>query len=157
VLGDKALLPAVLGGWKNTPALGRLKQVRAFVVSVAPEKPAKLLGGFRCPDEAAAKKVEQQDLAPRANDKGKGFKYSRDKVWLTVRLKVDAAGPGCGKTLKVKDEVAGKKVKWPGCGQVLRVGALAVLARVTVASGSRARVRAGERYGGQVNTSEGLR
>jgi WD40 repeat protein len=33
--------------------------------------------------------------------------------------------PGCGKTLKVKDEVAGKKVKCPGCGQVLRVGALA--------------------------------
>src|SRR3954468_19132818 len=32
---------------------------------------------------------------------------------------------GCGKNLKVKDEVAGKKVKCPGCGQVLRVPVLA--------------------------------
>jgi len=26
---------------------------------------------------------------------------------------------GCGKTLKVKDELAGKRVRCPGCGQVV--------------------------------------
>jgi hypothetical protein len=31
------------------------------------------------------------------------------------------ACPGCGKQLKVKDELAGKKVKCPGCGCVAQV------------------------------------
>jgi hypothetical protein len=117
--------PRFVAGRRAVTPPGATSGARRTLPLGGPGEAGEAAGGFRCPDEAAAKKVEQQDLAPRANDKGKGFKCSRDKEGLSVRLKVDAAGPGCGKTLKVKDEVAGKKVKCPGGGQVLRLEALA--------------------------------
>ena len=51
-------------------------------------------------------------------------------VFFLRGRKVDAqlpnfACPECGKQLKVKPELAGKKVKCPGCGEVLRVPARA--------------------------------
>ena len=36
---------------------------------------------------------------------------------------ISFACPACGKPLKVKDEVAGKRVKCPGCGKALVVPA----------------------------------
>ena len=36
-------------------------------------------------------------------------------------MSVTFACPGCGKSIKVRDELAGKKGKCPGCGAILTV------------------------------------
>jgi hypothetical protein len=85
------LLPVLLANFKDTPVLGRIEQVRGFALGVLPEKPLKLQGAFRCADEATARKIEEQDLAPRAKKEPGRFKYGRDGAWLDVQWKLDAS------------------------------------------------------------------
>ena len=49
----------------------------------------KVRGEFRCLDEATAKKLEAEELAPRAK-KDETFKYSREGAWLSAQWTVDA-------------------------------------------------------------------
>lgn len=46
--------------------------------------------------------------------------------------------PGCSKQIKVKDELAGRKVKCPGCGTPIPVRAASVSLAVTVPESGKA-------------------
>jgi hypothetical protein len=83
----KTWLPALAAGAKEVPLAARLGEVKTFAVWLTPSRPAKLMGAFRCADEAAARRIEEAELAPRA--KGVSFKHSRDGAWLDVQLTLD--------------------------------------------------------------------
>jgi hypothetical protein len=85
----KTILPALLGASKGTPMLGKLDQVRTFAIGYVPGKPTKAIGAFRCRDEAAAKKLEAEELLPRKKQ-DESFGYAREKEWLSAQWKVDA-------------------------------------------------------------------
>jgi len=53
----------------------------------------------------------------RLQSKRAGFLWAEGKVAMPITVKCEA----CGKTLKVKDELAGKRGKCPGCGAVVHV------------------------------------
>lgn len=87
---SKTIVPTLLGRLEGTPVLGKLKEVRTFGVGVVPDKPMKAEGAFRCRDEAAAMKLEKEDLQPRKEkDKSLQLQYARDKEWLTAQWIVE--------------------------------------------------------------------
>ena len=85
---SKTMVPALLGSFKGAPMMGKIKEVRTFAVGIVPDKPMKAEGAFRCRDEAAAKKLEMEELQPRAG-KDASFKYARDREWLTAQWDVE--------------------------------------------------------------------
>jgi hypothetical protein len=87
----KTWLPALLARRKDVPVLGRLEQVRTFALWLVPSRPAKLAGAFRCGDEAQARKVEAEELAPREKEHPETFKYTREGAWLDVQLTLGQA------------------------------------------------------------------
>ena len=86
---EKTVLPVLLGGLKDAPVMDRLKQVSTFALWLQPDQPPKVLGAFRCADEKIAKQIEHQDLAARLKKNPEAFKFSRDKEWLNVQMKMD--------------------------------------------------------------------
>jgi hypothetical protein len=95
---DRTVLPVLLEEVKGPPVLARLKEVRSFAVWVQPEKPVKVHGAFRCASEAAARRIEQQDLAPRRQANPDTFAFSRNGAWLDVQMKGNLEAPlGGGK------------------------------------------------------------
>jgi hypothetical protein len=91
---EQTLLPKLLSGWKRLPVLSQLKAVRTFAVALEPGRPARLFGSFRCADETSARRIEQQELAPRQKADPKGFTFNRDNEWLSVQMTVDVGGGG---------------------------------------------------------------
>jgi hypothetical protein len=89
---QQTLLPTLLAGWKGLPVLHRFKDVRTFAIAIQPEKPARLIGVFRCADEASARRIEQQELVPRRKADPETFKFSREGEWLSVQMTVDLGG-----------------------------------------------------------------
>ncbi len=89
------MLPILLKDWKTVPVIGHLKQVKTFALSLQTEKPARLLGEFRCADEASAKRMVEEELTPRQKASPETFRFSREKEWLSVQMKVqlDAGKP----------------------------------------------------------------
>src|SRR5262249_43264541 len=95
---ERTVLPVLLEEVKGPPVLALLKEVRSFAVWVQPEKPVKVHGAFRCASEAAARRIEQQDLAPRRKANPESFAFSRDGEWLDVQMKGNLEAPlGGGK------------------------------------------------------------
>jgi hypothetical protein len=96
---DKTLLPLLLGARKDVPVVNRLKDVKTFALWLQPDRPARLFGAFRCLNEESAKQIETEDLRERAKSNPEGFKFSRDKDWLTMQitLKDDRRAPKEGK------------------------------------------------------------
>jgi hypothetical protein len=88
----KTALPVLLAGWKDVPMLNRLAQVRTFALWLQPDKEAKLMGAFRCADEAVARQIEEKDLAPRVKARPEAFTFSRDKEWLSMQMKIQPPG-----------------------------------------------------------------
>jgi hypothetical protein len=84
---SKTLLPSLVGVFKDVPMLDQIDKVRTFAVGVVPEKPVKVQGAFRCADESTAKKLESEQLAPRAKKEPDALKYGREGAWLTVQWK----------------------------------------------------------------------
>jgi hypothetical protein len=89
---EQTVLPTLLGGWKGLPVLHRSKDVRTFAIALQPDKLVRLIGVFHCTDEASAKRIEQQELAPRRKADPEAFKCSRDGEWLNVQMTVDLGG-----------------------------------------------------------------
>jgi hypothetical protein len=89
---EQTVLPTLLTGWKDLPVLDRLKDVRTFAIALQPGRPARLIGAFRCADEASARRIEQQELAPRQKADPERFKFSQDNEWLSVQMTVDIGG-----------------------------------------------------------------
>src|SRR6185295_8564462 len=76
--------PKVQDAFANVPMLGKIDRVKTFAVGVVPDRPMKVQGAFRCLDEATAKKLEAEELLPRAK-KDETFKYSREGAWLSAQ------------------------------------------------------------------------
>jgi hypothetical protein len=72
--------------------LERLQQVRAFALSLRPEKQVQLVGAVEAADAAAAAALEKRYLAPHKG--AAGLTFGRDKDWLTLRWTGDAAALG---------------------------------------------------------------
>ncbi len=89
---EQTLLPKLLSRWKTVPVLSRFRDVRTFDIALEQGKPVRLIGSFRCADEASARRIEQDELAPREKAEPKGFKFSRDNDWLSVQMTVDIGG-----------------------------------------------------------------
>jgi hypothetical protein len=89
---QQTLLPTLLVGWKGLPVLHRFKDVRTFAIALQREKPARLLGVFRCADDASARRIEQQELVPRRKADPEAIQFSRDSEWLSVQMTVDLGG-----------------------------------------------------------------
>jgi hypothetical protein len=85
----KTWLPALVAARKDIPVLAQLAQVRTFALWLVPSRPAKLAGAVRCADEAAARKIEAAELAPRQKESAGAFKYVREGAWLDVQLTLD--------------------------------------------------------------------
>jgi hypothetical protein len=89
---EQTLLPKLLSRWKTVPVLSRFRDVRTFDIALEQGKPVRLIGSFRCADEASARRIEQDELAPREKAEPKGFKFSRDNDWLNVQMALDLGG-----------------------------------------------------------------
>ncbi|MFO0843738.1 MAG: hypothetical protein U0797_15310 [Gemmataceae bacterium] len=87
----KTWLPTLAAAAKDVPLTARLGEVKTFALWLAPSKPAKVTGAFRCADEAVARKIEAAELTPRAKDDV--LKYSRDGAWLDVQVTLSQARP----------------------------------------------------------------
>ncbi len=88
----KTWLPVLLRTFKDVPVLARVEQLKSFALGIVPDRPLRLHGSFRCADEATAKKIVAEELAPRAKQEPEQFKYSRAGAWLDVQRKF-AANP----------------------------------------------------------------
>jgi hypothetical protein len=86
---SKTVLPDLLKMFKDVPMLTHIDKVKTFAIGVVPDRPLKVHGAFRCPNEAVAKKLEAQELAPRAKKEPEAFQYAREGVWLQAQWKVD--------------------------------------------------------------------
>ena len=88
----KTWLPTRAEALKDVPLLARLEQMKGFAAGAIPDRTVKIQAAFECIDEAAARQIETEELAPRAKKQPEKFKYGRDGAWLDVQWKVDA-GP----------------------------------------------------------------
>lgn len=84
----KTLATLLKGALDGVPLLGRIDDVRTFAVGVVPDKPMKVQGAFRCADEAAAARLEAEELVPRAKKEPEAFKHGREKEWLSVQWRL---------------------------------------------------------------------
>lgn len=87
----KTWLPALLGSMKEVPGLTRLGDVTSFALWLPSERPVRLKAAFRCKDEAAARRLTDEELAPRRKQQPDRLQFSREGPWVHLQLTPEAA------------------------------------------------------------------